>query len=194
MDYSLLKNKVYLTLLAYYDGYKMPSFIRLGEVLGVTRQTASTKVKELMSQDLVSINEEGIVAVRNELNIDVEKLRGYLDAEKVFNPVKLRELLFTMSPYITKKDIAKELKIAKGTMYLDDHSVVYGIYSEGKLKYIGTTQHFDNRVAAHIKKRPFLTPANFIILADHTCQDGYNIELQLIHLLRPEWNVMGKDF
>lgn len=84
--------------------------------------------------------------------------------------------------------MAKELGMSRSSLYLSDHSVVYAIQSEGKIKYIGTTAHFENRRADHIKKRPFLTPANFLILVDNVGSDKFNIELELIHLLKPEWN------
>lgn len=85
--------------------------------------------------------------------------------------------------------------MSRAQMYVDYHSVVYGIYSEGKIKYIGTTAHFEKRIKQHIAKRPYLTSNNFIILADsNNIQiDKFKIENQLIDLLQPEWNIMGKE-
>lgn len=47
---------------------------------------------------------------------------------------------------MNKVELAKELKIARSSLYLDNHSVVYGILSEGRIKYIGTTDHFEDRI------------------------------------------------
>ena len=190
MDYSLLKNKTYLTLLAYYDFKSMPSFVQLGKDIGVSRQTASNKIKELINKNLINLDEENVVHVNNILNIDVNILKKYLDENNDINIVDLKCLLFGSSS--NKSELAKELNVSRQTLYTDDHSVVYGICSEGTIKYIGTTAHFEDRVKQHIKNRPFLNPNNFLILRDNVGKDGFNIELELIHLLKPEWNEMGK--
>lgn len=190
MDYSLLKNKVYLTLLAYYDQKKMPSYIELGEKVGISRQTASTRTKELFDEGLIEKSDNKI-AVQNKLNIDVLLLKSYLDNNR-FDPVELKQLLFEDSEQ-TKTDLAKELGVSRASIYLDQHTVIYAICSEGKIKYIGTTTHYEDRINQHIKKRPFLTPSNFIVLVDNILGSGYRTELELIHLLQPEWNIIGKS-
>lgn len=190
MDYSLLKNKVYLTLLAYYDQKKMPSYVELGEKVGISRQTASTRTKELFDEGLIEKSDNKIV-VQNKLNIDVLLLKSYLDNNR-FDPVELKQLLFEDNEQ-TKTNLAKELGISRASIYLDQHTVVYAICSEGKIKYIGTTTHYEDRINQHIKKRPFLTPSNFIVLVDNILGSGYNTELELIHLLQPEWNIVGKS-
>ena len=190
IDYSLLKNKVYLTLLAYYDGDEMPSFIELGKKIGISRQTASTKVKELLNENIIALNDNDIVIVANDLNIDKNELRTYLAMTETFSPQGLKEHLFGVAT--TQKKQAKELDVSRASLYLSQHTVVYGIHSEGKIKYIGTSSHFEDRIQQHIKKRPFLTPANFIILVDNSGVQSHDIERELIHLLQPEWNIMSK--
>lgn len=193
MDYKLLKNKIYLTLLAYYNNKSLPSFIQLGKQVGVSRQTASTKYKELVNDNLLSIDENNILVVNNILNINVEVLKEYLDTSMDnFDPIQLKYVLFNDNT-VTKTQLAKEMGISRASLYLDNHSVVYGIQSEGKIKYIGTTSHYEDRIAQHIKKRPFLTPSNFLILADDVNVNKFNIELDLIHLLKPEWNEVGTE-
>ena len=191
MDYSLLKNKIYLMLLAYYNKKEFSSFVELGKLAGVSRQTASTKFKELQEKGIIELNDKDILFVKNILNIDIVKLQEYFDTTDSFNAVDLKQYLFNEN-IENKTQIAKELKMARSSMYLDNHSVVYAIQSEGKIKYIGTTQHFEDRIQQHIKKRPWLTPSNFLILVDNSNTQGFNIELELIHLLQPEWNIVGK--
>ena len=193
MDYSLLKNKLYLILLAYYNEGKMPSFTKLGEKIGISRQTASTRFKELLKNGLITQDENDLIFVSNPLNIDLNKLKNYLDQNETINLLELKYYLFGTQENETKKDLAKQLGVSRSSLYLDEHSVVYAIQSEGRIKYIGTTQHFEDRIRQHIKKRPFLTPNNFLILVDNSNSQGYNIELELIHLLQTEWNVMGKN-
>lgn len=189
MNYELLKNKIYLTLLVYYNQKDMPSFVQLGKDVGVSRQTASSKFKELMAQNLIELSDDDVVLVKNPLNIDVDILKCYLDTHNNIDLVELKEVLFGVS--IDKNTLIKELNIARSSLYLDKTKVVYGIVSEGKIKYIGTTEHLKDRIQQHIKKRPFLTPTNFIILKDEVGKNNFNIELELIHLLQPEWNKMG---
>lgn len=104
-----------------------------------------------------------------------------------FDAVQLKYFLFG----VDKTELAKELEVSRSSLYLDTHKVIYAIISEGKIKYIGTTSHYEDRIAQHIKKRPFLTPSNFIILVDNV--NKFDIELDLIHLLQPEWNQMGTE-
>ena len=54
MKNKLLKDNVYLTLLAFYRNQKMPSYSELGRKIGLTRQTVSTRVKKLI-QDKINI-------------------------------------------------------------------------------------------------------------------------------------------
>lgn len=194
MNYSLLKDKVYLTLLAFYNHKKMPSFIELGKIIGITRQTASTKTKELLNSGIISIDESGMLLVNNDLDIDVSLLREYLkESNFSFDVLRMKELLFPIVKAQTKTEIANELGVSRTSLYTDDHVVVYGICSEGKIKYIGTTKHYQDRINQHINNRPFLNSSNFVILADNVGNYGYNLELELIHLLQPEWNKMGKN-
>lgn len=185
MDFSLLRNKVYLYLLAFCDGKKMPSYVELGSCLGITRQTASTKVKELINNELVFI-EDGIIFVKNPLNIEKKDLINYLENNKDFDPIELKTVLFgnALAPQ-SRMEIGRELKMAKETIYSKIEGVVYGICVDGRLKYIGTTQHFEKRISQHCAKRPFLSKDNFIILSD---QVDFQLENYLIHLLQPEWN------
>ena len=159
----------------------MPSFVQLGKDVGISRQTASNKFKELVAQNLIELSDNNVVLVNNPLNIDVDILRYYLDTHENIDLVELKEALFGVS--IDRNALIKELNIARSSLYLDKTKVVYGIISEGKIKYIGTTEHLKDRIQQHIKKRPFLTPANFIILKDEVGKNNFNIELNLIHLL-----------
>ena len=74
MDYSLLKNKIYLTLLAYYDQKKMPSYVELGEKVGISRQTASTKTKELFDKGLIEKIDNKIVVCNIQIITDLIQL------------------------------------------------------------------------------------------------------------------------
>ena len=97
IDYSLLKNKVYLALLAYYDADEMPSFIELGKIVGVSRQTASTKVKELLNNNIIKLDDNDILTISNPLNIDKNELKAYLEMTDSFNSMGLKEHLFGVS-------------------------------------------------------------------------------------------------
>lgn len=71
--------------------------------------------------------------------------------------------------------------------------VIYGIVSEGKLKYVGSTGCFKQRIYQHTSIRPFLTRNNFIILKIVSRKERYSKERELIKALSPEWNIMSKE-
>ena len=66
----------------------MPSYVELGEKVGISRQTASTKTKELFDKGLIEKIDNKIV-VCNSLNIDVVLLKSYLDNNR-FDPIELK--------------------------------------------------------------------------------------------------------
>lgn len=74
MDYSLLKNKLYLYLLANYNGAIKPSFVELSKKLDMTRQTISTHYKKLVNDGLI-LEEDKKITVTNPLNISIIELR-----------------------------------------------------------------------------------------------------------------------
>lgn len=190
MNYSLLKNKIYLILLTYYNDSLMPSYVTLGEKAQVSRQTASKKVKELEDWGLIEI-EDNIVYVQNPLDIDREELRNYLDEEITrFDSAELYDILFGEqgNNLITKKEKANRLKMSRSNLYKDVHPVVYGIIEQGELKYIGCSEYYEERKKQHKLKRPHLNDDNFIILKDNLSENIFDIENLLIDILTPEWN------
>lgn len=190
----MLKNKPYLFLLAYYNEEKMPSYQTLGEKIGMSRQTVSKKIKELENDKYIEIDNEGYVFVDNSLNILEDELRIILEKNnyKIEDIVKLVE----DSEKYTKTELARKLHMSRMALYQEetkpDFCVVYGIISEGILKYIGSSDRYDERIKEHILKRPFLTRDNFCVLQMCSSKDMLNIEKRLIKTLQPEWNIMSK--
>lgn len=192
MNFELLKDRVYLTLLAFYNYDRIDSYEKLGQKCGISRQTASKKVKQLIDKELVSIDERKCIVVKNELDIDVRLLQKILNSDPNINAIELKEKLFSIKENII--DIAEEFNVSRSTVYhyLSQDMVVYGIVSEGMIKYIGSTKNYEERMKQHILKRPFLTPSNFIILKQITENDRFTLERELIHIIQPEWNIMSK--
>ena len=197
MDFSLLKNNVYLTLLAFYNGQKMPSYTQLGVKTGLTRQTASKKVQELIEQQLIQID-NNILNVSNTMDIDVDLLRDILTQHPGINAVELKKQLIKQEEAVESSviDLAKELHMSRSAIYNYQHTkmVVYGIISEGIIKYIGSTKNYEERIKQHMLNRPFLSRNNFIILKEITDNDRFLHERVLIQILQPEWNIMSKEF
>ena len=115
-----------------------------------------------------------------------------LNNDPNISPIGLKEKLFSIKENVT--DTAEEFNVSRGTIYhyLDQNMVVYGIISEGIIKYIGSTKNYEERKKQHILKRPFLTPSNFVILKQITENDRFTLERELIHIIQPEWNIMSK--
>jgi hypothetical protein len=131
---------------------------------------------------MVYIDDEGIMYIANDLNIDINKLNNYLDNELVFDPIELKRLLFPRKGPQSRIADGKELGMARGTTYAITHSVVYGIVYEDKIRYVGTTKHYKERIRQHIKKRPFLSEDNFIILME-AADDRHAHEREFINKL-----------
>ena len=196
MNLSLLKNNVYLTLLAFYNGQKMPSYTQLGAKTGLTRQTVSKKVQELIEQQLIQID-DNILTVSIIMDIDVGLLRDILTQQPGINVVELKKQLIRQEAVEGNViDLAKELHMSRSTIYNYQHAkmVVYGIISEGIIKYIGSTKNYEERIKQHMLNRPFLSRNNFIILKEITDNDRFLYERVLIQTLQPEWNIMNKEF
>lgn len=192
MDYSLLKNKVYLYLLAFYNNKKKPSYLKISKEIDICRQTVSKKMQELINDGIIIITEDDNILVKNVLQIDIDELRKLLE-QRIYNPTQLAQLLLD-GENLTNKELMKTCGISKASFYNNQHAngtFIYGIISEGQLKYVGSTDNLVERIKQHINNRPFLKPDNFIILKQISLTGRYSDETDLIHILQPEWNKMG---
>ena len=187
MNHALLKDNVYLTLLAFYNNNCMPSFVEIGRKVGCTRQTASKKVQNLMENGIIEVDDKNILTVKNTLELDIDILKNLLIENPLISAIELEKIFFSNN---NKNDIMNNLQISYGNYYGEQkyESVVYGIISEGIIKYVGCTKRYDERMKEHIRKRPFLTTGNFVILKRINSNDKFNYERQLINILDPEWN------
>lgn len=185
MDYSLLKNKLYLYLLANYNGAVKPSFVELSKKLDMTRQTISIHYKKLVSDGVV-LEDGKKITVTNPLNISIVELRQALDSG-VFDEKKFKQM-------ILYQNARRAYIIEDSSEFTPAGTIVYGIMSEGKIKYVGSSKNFYERIKQHIRKRPFLEEKDFVILKEVPYdQNRFNYELELIHLLQPEWNIIGTE-
>lgn len=198
MNLELLKDNVYLTLLAFYNGQKMPKYTTIGNIVNITRQTVAKRVKNLIDSELIFLDENNIVSVKNELNINVNVLAEILTTNPNANVLYLKNKLFQNEDNSNKTaaEEAEELNISVSTFYncQKERFVVYGIISEGVIKYVGSTKCYENRIKQHILTRPFLNMSNFIILKEVTEENRFFEERQLISIIQPEWNIMSKEF
>jgi predicted transcriptional regulator len=94
MKHELLKNNVYLTLLAFYNNKTMPTYVELGKISGITRQTAAKKVKELIDNNIIKVNTNNILSVDNNMELDVDILKDLLDKNPNITAVELENIFF----------------------------------------------------------------------------------------------------
>ena len=194
MKNKLLKDNVYLTLLAFYRNQKMPSYSELGRKIGLTRQTVSTRVKKLIQDKIIELDEDNNVIVLEEIDVDKDLLRQILTETPNINVVDLNfRLNGQLKEVDSVYDLSDLIDVPTSTIYANKNSecVVYGIVSEGVVKYVGSTKHYQERIKEHILKRPFLTSNNFIILKRVELNERFSYEGVLIKILKPEWNIMG---
>lgn len=171
----LEKNKVYLHLLVYFNNTPMPSYVDLAKMIGCSRQTISKKVKELIDLEYVDIDDLGVVHVDNVLHLNVEEMKPFLNPQ------------YNRTIEIDKKEIQKQ-----AIEEMNRNVIIYGIISEGTLKYVGSTFRYLERMREHMLKRPFLKEQNFIILQEVSERERFRKEDALIKMLSPEWNIMSK--
>ncbi len=194
MKNKLLKDNVYLTLLAFYRNQKMPSYSELGRKIGLTRQTVSTRVKKLIQDKIIELDEDNNVIVLEEIDVDKDLLRQILTETPNIDVVDLNfRLNGQLKEVDSVYDLSDLIDVPTSTIYVNKNSecVVYGIVSEGVVKYVGSTKHYQERIKEHILKRPFLTSNNFIILKRVGLNERFSYEGVLIKILKPEWNIMG---
>jgi len=192
---TLIKNKVYLYLLAFYDGYPLPPSTVLAKQIGITRQTVSKRYKELKDTGIISITPSETITVKNEYNIDKNILKDFLQNNSNYT---YESLLFVLNlPFNSRKEIEEKYGISVKTLKNEESKdsnfcYIYGIVVNGELEYVGSTNNFEIRKKQHILRRPFLKDENFIILKKLSFQDKLDEEKLNIKLYNPEWNIISK--
>jgi hypothetical protein len=200
----LLKDEIYLYLLAFYNLHTRPTYVQLAEELKMTRQTISTKFKNLLNTNIILLKKEKgkqILVIKNPLEINVKKIREYFEQNNNYI-ANYQDFIYYINDYcynnrkqVNNRQIIKKLKMSKQTYYNHKEAILYGIIYENELKYIGQTYTYKHRIHQHISNRPFLSEENFIILKKDIQGDPHEIERYLIEVLNPEWNIMNKiDF
>lgn len=192
---TLIKNKVYLYLLAFYDGCPLPPSTVLAKQIGITRQTVSKKYKELKDTEIVTITPSETIVVKNEYNIDKNVLKNFLQNNSNYSYEALLSIL--KLPFNNRKEIEEKYGISVKTLKNeetkdDNFCYIYGIVIDGVLEYVGSTNNLELRKKQHILRRPFLKDENFIILKKLSSQDKLDEEKLNIKLYNPEWNIVSK--
>lgn len=197
----LLKDEIYLYLLAFYNLHTKPTYTQLAEELRVTRQTISTKFKNLLDTNIISLKKEKgkqILIIKNPLELNVKKVREYLEQNNNYI-ANYQDFIYYINDYcynnrkqVNNRQIIKKLKMSKQTYYDHKEATLYGIIYENELKYIGQTYTYKHRIRQHISNRPFLSEENFIILKKNIQGDPHEIERYLIEVLNPEWNIANR--
>lgn len=192
---TLIKNKVYLYLLAFYDGCPLPPSTVLAKQIGITRQTVSKKYKELKDKEIITITPSETIIVKNEYNIDKNVLKNFLQNNSNYSYEALLSIL--KLPFNNRKEIEEKYGISVKTLKNeetkdDNFCYIYGIVIDGVLEYVGSTNNLELRKKQHILRRPFLKDENFIILKKLSSQDKLDEEKLNIKLYNPEWNIVSK--
>ena len=192
---TLIKNKVYLYLLAFYDGCPLPPSTVLAKQIGITRQTVSKKYKELKDTEIITITPSETIVVKNEYNIDKNVLKNFLQNNSNYSYEALLSIL--KLPFNNRKEIEERYGISVKTLKNeetkdDNFCYIYGIVINGVLEYVGSTNNLELRKKQHILRRPFLKDENFIILKKLSSQDKLDEEKLNIKLYNPEWNIVSK--
>lgn len=192
---TLIKNKVYLYLLAFYDKCTLPPTTALAKQIGITRQTVSKKYKELQDIGVLNIDDSKIISIKNEYNINKDQLKDFLINNSNYSYETLLKALGLLLG--TRKEIEEKYGISVKTLKNEEtknteYCYIYGIIMNEELEYIGSTNNFELRKKQHIIKRPYLKDENFIILKKLPFQEKLEEEKLNIKIYNPEWNEMSK--
>lgn len=192
---TLIKNKVYLYLLAFYDGCPLPPSTVLAKQIGITRQTVSKKYKELKDMEIITITPSETIIIKNEYNIDKNILKNFLQNNSNYTYEALLSILNL--PFNNRKEIEERYGISVKTLKNEETKdnnfcYIYGIVINGELEYVGSTNNLELRKKQHILRRPFLKDENFIILKKLSSQDKLDEEKLNIKLYNPERNIVSK--
>lgn len=101
-DYSILKDKIYVWLLVYYNNKKIPSNSALGREIGANRNTVASHIRKLAEKDYLTITEDKIVLVNNFLNLDEVIIRDYLETTSSYSAIDLYQRLMEDDEVMTK--------------------------------------------------------------------------------------------
>lgn len=115
MDYKFLIDGVYLTLLCHYNGMAKPSFVKLSEETGMTRQTVSKRFNDLVDKGLIVVR-DNVIFVNNDFGIDIEFLESLLEKYDDYKRIG-GALYYKKFPYATSLVAMAHLGISHETYY-----------------------------------------------------------------------------
>ena len=207
VNYSYLRDRIYLFLLCYYNEKELPTYVKLARKCGYSRQTISKKIKELQDAEIMIPMDDGkylFVDFLEEEDIEKEEVMQLL--KEPYNNNELGMILLSMiRPETTAEEVHILLDVHENTLndeFKNDLFIskktpqeiveerkflIFGIEYQGKIAYLGATQNYEFKIRSLMKEYPNLKRENFIIMREEV--NNYQCLLRAaISLIKPEFN------
>lgn len=207
VNYSYLRDRLYLTLLYKYNEKKLPSFSALAEECGFSRQTVAKRFRELEKEEIavpIGTRKYTFVDYLEEEDITRGEVRELLRKNYTDNQLgmillsKIRpetyedevHIMLDVSEYTLDKKFRKDLFVDRASPpEVEDNRIlhtVYGIIYNNRIKYIGYTDDYVNTMGRLLKKYPELHRDSFLVLRQ--CREYRAVYKSLLTLIKPEFN------
>lgn len=207
VNYSYLRDRIYLFLLCYYNEKELPTYVKLARKCGYSRQTIAKKVKELQDAEIMVPMDDGKYLFMDFLEEeDIEKEEVMQLLKEPYNNNELGMILLSMirpettaeevhilldvSEHTLNDEFKNDLFISKKTpqeIVEERKFLIFGIEYQGKIAYLGATQNYEFKIRSLIKEYPNLKRENFIIMREEI--NNYQCLLRAaISLIKPEFN------
>lgn len=207
VNYSYLRDRIYLFLLCYYNEKELPTYVKLARKCGYSRQTIAKKVKELQDAEIMVPMDDGKYLFMDFLEEeDIEKEEVMQLLKEPYNNNELGMILLSMiRPETTAEEVHILLDVSENTLndeFKNDLFIskktpqeiveerkflIFGIEYQGKIAYLGATQNYEFKIRSLMKEYPNLKRENFIIMREEV--NNYQCLLRAaISLIKPEFN------
>ena len=207
VNYSYLRDRIYLFLLCYYNEKELPTYVKLARKCGYSRQTIAKKIKELQDAEIMVPMDDGKYLFMDFLEEeDIEKEEVMQLLKEPYNNNELGMILLSMiRPETTAEEVHILLDVSENTLndeFKNDLFIskktpqeiveerkflIFGIEYQGKIVYLRATQNYEFKIRSLIKEYPNLKRENFIIMREEV--NNYQCLLRAaISLIKPEFN------
>lgn len=197
--WELLKNDLYLFLLMHQHEYEGVNYQRLAEPLGKTRQTIQKYFMVLLEEDVINVDERGLIVVDDIYNLNQEEMdiikEYYGHYSSYFIAYTIYKMRFPLDSdskmgrmlNLNRMTIAKYKK--KSEKLEIDNSCIYAIVNNRIIKYVaGTTRPFNIEIKEQRRLRGYVNDKDFIILEKCNVDNVEERERFYIDLFKPVWN------
>ena len=207
VNYSYLRDRLYLVLLYRYNEKKLPSFSALAEEWGFSRQTVAKRFKMLEEEEIavpIGGRKYTFVDFLEEEDITREEVKELLRKNYTDNQLgmillsKIRPETYEDEVHIMldigastldkkfRKDLFVDREIPPETEEDKTTHTIYGIIYGNRIKYVGYTDDYVKTIERLLKQYQELHRDSFLVLRQ--CGGERALYKSFVTLIKPEFN------